>query len=62
MMLSKYVVSQKWGVWQYGLWSFQSFLGGKKLERCLPKNQRTKRKLLNYENWVNWKMKKSAKV
>ena len=27
--------------------------GGAKLERFLPKNQHTHRKLLNYENWVN---------
>ena len=38
-------------IWQYGLWSFQ--IGGTKLERFLPKNQHTQRKLLNFENWVN---------
>ena len=38
-------------LWQYGLWSFQT--GGTKLERVLPKNQHTQRKLLNFENWVN---------
>ena len=38
-------------VWQYGLWSFQT--GGTKLERFLPKNQHTERKLLNFENWIN---------
>ena len=38
-------------LWQYGLWSFQT--GGTKLERFLPKNQHTRRKLLNFENWVN---------
>ena len=37
--------------WQYGLWSFQA--RGTKLERFLPKNQYTQRKLLNFENWVN---------
>ena len=26
--------------------------GGTKLEKILPKNQHTKRKLLNFENWV----------
>ena len=31
------------------LWSFQA--GGTKLERFLPKNQHTQRKLLNFENW-----------
>ena len=28
-------------------------MGGTKLERFLPKNQHTQRKLLNFENWVN---------
>ena len=45
-----------WAVWQYGLWSFQS--GGTKLERFLPKNQYTQRKLLNFENWVNGEVSK----
>ena len=43
-------------VWQYGLWSFQT--GGTKLERFLPKNQHTQRKLLNFENWVNVEVSK----
>ena len=38
-------------IWQYGLWSFQA--GSTKLERILPKNQHTQRKLLNFENWCN---------
>ena len=38
-------------LWQYGLLSFQ--MGGTKLERFLPKNRHTQRKLLNFENWVN---------
>ena len=38
-------------LWRYGLWSFQT--GGKKLERLLPKNQHTQRKLLDFENWIN---------
>ena len=33
------------------LWSFQS--GGTNLERFLPKNQHTQRKLLNFENWIS---------
>ena len=37
-------------LWQYVLWSFQT--GGTKLERFLPKNQHTQRKLLNFENWI----------
>ena len=47
-------------VWQYGLWSFQT--GDTKLERFLPKNQHTQRKLLNFENWVNGEVSKSAKI
>ena len=47
-------------VWQYGLWIFQS--GGTALERFLPKNQPTQRKLLNFENWVNGEVSKSAKI
>ena len=38
-------------VWQYGLLSFQ--MGGTKLERFLPKNQHTQRKLFNFENWIS---------
>ena len=45
-------------LWQYGLWSFQA--GGTKLERFLPKNQHTQRKLLNFENWVNGEVSKSV--
>ena len=40
-----------YAVWQYRLWSFQA--GGTKLEIFLPKNQHTRRKLLNFENWIN---------
>ena len=50
-------------LWQYGLWSFQT--EDKKLERFLPKNQHTQRKLLNFENWVNWvngEVSKGAKI
>ena len=49
-------VDTHYSVWQYGLWSFQT--GGTKLERFLPKNQHTRRKLLNFENWVNKKVSK----
>ena len=31
---------------------------GTKLERLLPKNQHTQRKLLNFENWVNGEVSK----
>ena len=43
-------------LWQYGLWRFQT--GGTKLERFLPKNQHTQRKLLNFENWVSGEVSK----
>ena len=33
------------------MWSFQK--GGTKLERFLPKNQHTQRKLFNFENWIS---------
>ena len=36
------------GLWQYRLWRFQT--GDTKLERFLPMNQHTQRKLLNFEN------------
>ena len=36
--------------------------GGTKLERVLPKNQLTQRKLLNFEYWVNGDVSKSAKI
>ena len=32
--------------------------GGTKLERFLPTNQHTQRKLLNFENWVNGEVSK----
>ena len=32
--------------------------GGTKLERFLPKNQHTQRKLLNFEIWVSGKVSK----
>ena len=47
-------------LWQYGLWSF--LMGDTKLERFLPKNQHTQRKLLNFEFWINGELSKSAKI
>ena len=32
--------------------------GGTKLERFLPMNQHTQRKLLNFENWINGEVSK----
>ena len=47
-------------LWQYGVLRFQA--GGSKLKRFLPENQHTQRKLLNYENWCNGEVSKSAKI
>ena len=52
MILESYIIRK---LWQYGLWSFQ-------LERFLPKNQHTQRKLLNFDNSVNGEVSKSAKI
>ena len=54
--MSSHQNSEDWRLWQYGLWSFQT--GGTKLERFLPKNQHTQRKLLNFENWINGEVSK----
>ena len=35
------------------IWVVQFSSGDTKLEKKLPKNQHTKRKLLNFENWCN---------
>ena len=40
------------------IWAVEFSKGGKKLERCLPKEQHTQRKLLNFENWVNEEVSK----
>ena len=36
-------------------------MGGTKLKRFFPKNQHAQRKLLNFENWLNGEVSKSAK-
>ena len=36
----------RYSLWQYGLWSFQT--GDTKLERFLPKNQHTQRKIIEF--------------
>ena len=41
---------------------FEFSCGGTKLERFLPKNQRTQRKSLNFENWCNEEASKSALI
>jgi hypothetical protein len=46
-------------LWQYGLWIFQTW--GTKLERFLPMNQHTQRKLLKSENWVNGSLRSFQK-
>ena len=45
--VTKSLSGQKSVLWQYQLWSFQE--RDTKLESFLPKNQLTKRKLLNFE-------------
>ena len=50
----------RYSLWQYGLWSFQMM--DTKLERFLPKNQQNKRKLLNFESWINGELSKIAKI
>ena len=50
---------ESWLLWQYGLWSFQTV--ATKLERFLPKNQHTQRKLLNFGNWVDGEVSKVPK-
>jgi hypothetical protein len=47
------------GLWQYELWSQT---GNEKLERILPKNHYTQRKLLNFEFWISRELSKSAKI
>ena len=49
-----------WELWQYRLSSF--WIWDTKLERFLPKNQHTQRKLLNFENWCNGEVSKSALI
>ena len=49
-----------WGVWQYGLWSFQT--GDTKLDRFFPKNQQIQTKLLNFEFSINGELSNSAKI
>ena len=60
-----YWLSYKWlckhsRLWHYGLSSFSS--RGTKLERFLPQDQHTQRKLLKLENWCSGEVSKSAKV
>ena len=44
---------------QYGNTGCRVFKrGGKKLQRFLPKNQHTQRKLLNFENWCSGELSK----
>jgi hypothetical protein len=47
-------------LWHYELWSFQT--GDTKLERFLPKNQHTQRKLMNFEFWINDEPSNRAKI
>ena len=48
---------------QYGNTGYGDLKRGvKNLERFLPKNQHTERKLLNFENWVIEEVSKSPKI
>ena len=35
--------------------------GGYKIRKILPTNQHTQRKILNFENWVNWGLRNFQK-
>ena len=41
---------------------FSNGEGGTKLERFLPKNQLTQRKLLNFENWIGAGLRSFQKI
>ena len=41
------------------IWVLEFSSGGTKLERFLPKNQHTQRKLLKFENWCNGEVSKN---
>ena len=57
---SAFSIKTRSGLWQYGLWSFQTWYT--KLERFLHKNQHTQRKLLNFENWTSGGPQNLAKI
>ena len=42
------------------IWIVEFSGGGQKLERFLPKNQHTQRKLLEFEFWINGAVKNRA--
>ena len=44
---------EKSGTDSMAIWVVEILNGGYKLERFLPKNQHTQRKLLNFENYLN---------
>jgi hypothetical protein len=50
------IANQEAQVMAIRLWSFQT--GDTKLERFLPTNQHTQRKLLNFEFWINGELSK----
>ena len=49
LFIKKLVESRAFIIWQYRLWSLK--FRNTKLQRVLPKNQHTQRKLLNFENF-----------
>ena len=44
------------------MWCFQAGGTKKGIERFLPKNQHTQRKLLNFVNWVDGEVSKVLKI
>ena len=44
------------------IWVVEFSSGDTKLQRFLPKNQHTQIKLLNFDDWVNGEVSKSAKI
>ena len=54
------MLSCKFIIWQYGLWSFQ--MGDIKLDRFLPMNQHTQTKLLSFEFFLCQKSSESFSI
>jgi hypothetical protein len=44
------------------IWVVDFQTGDTQLEKNLPKNQHTQRKLLNFEFWIDDELSKSAKI
>ena len=55
-----YIINMYVVIWQYRLWSFQG--RDTNLERLLATNQFSQMKSLNFVNWCNGEVSKSAKI